>query len=107
MSSGLTYPPGMYADDDELVALCRVVAQHGGYYSPHHRSYGAGALEAYAEMVAVARASGCALHLTHATMNFEPNRGRAGELLAPARRRTGRRRRPHLDTYPYTPAATT
>ena len=107
MSSGLTYPPGMYADDDELVALCRVVAQHGGYYSPHHRSYGAGALEAYAEMVAVASASGCALHLTHATMNFEPNRGRAGELLRLLDDALEAGVDLTLDTYPYTPAATT
>lgn len=27
MSSGLTYTPGMYASDDELVALCRTVAE--------------------------------------------------------------------------------
>ena len=33
MSSGLTYPPGMFADDDELAALCRVVAEYGGYYA--------------------------------------------------------------------------
>ncbi|HWV77450.1 MAG TPA: amidohydrolase family protein, partial [Isoptericola sp.] len=32
MSSGLTYTPGMYADDDELAALLRVVAEHDGYY---------------------------------------------------------------------------
>src|SRR5699024_5404796 len=43
MSSGLTYVPGMFADTEELVALCEVVTAHGGYYSPHQRSYGAGA----------------------------------------------------------------
>lgn len=42
MSSGLTYTPGMYAPDSELTELCRVVAEYGGYYCPHHRSYGAG-----------------------------------------------------------------
>ena len=41
MSSGLTYTPGMYANDAELTELCRVVARYGGYYCPHHRSYGA------------------------------------------------------------------
>ncbi|MGH8967771.1 MAG: amidohydrolase family protein, partial [Actinomycetes bacterium] len=49
MSSGLTYTPGMYADDAELTELCRVVAAHYGYYCPHHRSFGAGALAAYEE----------------------------------------------------------
>ncbi len=48
LSAGLTYTPGMYADNEELLALCRTVAEYGGYFSPHHRSYGAGAMEAYA-----------------------------------------------------------
>ena len=81
MSSGLTYTPGMYADTGELAALCEVVAEFGGFYAPHTRSYGAGALEAYAEMIDLARTTGCALHLTHATMNFGVNRGRAPEFL--------------------------
>lgn len=51
LSSGLTYTPGMYADTAELEALCRVVADAGGYYCPHTRSYGAGALEAYEEVI--------------------------------------------------------
>lgn len=107
MSSGLTYPPGMYADDEELLALLRVVARHGGYYSPHHRSYGAGALEAYAEMIELSRRSGCALHLTHATMNFEPNRGRADELLATIDAALEAGGDITLDSYPYLPGSTT
>ncbi|MFE5307407.1 amidohydrolase family protein [Isoptericola sp. NPDC056605] len=107
MSSGLTYTPGMYADDDELAALLRVVAAHDGYYSPHHRSYGKGALEAYAEMIDLARATGCALHLTHATMNFKPNKGRAGELLALIDTALDDGVDITLDTYPYLPGSTT
>ena len=34
MSSGLTYVPGMFADNDELTQLCEVVRDHGGYYCP-------------------------------------------------------------------------
>ena len=71
MSSGLTYTPGMFAGTDELVELCEVVASYGGYYAPHQRSYGEGALDAYAEMVDVARRSACALHLTHAVSSVE------------------------------------
>lgn len=107
MSSGLTYPPGMFAGDDELASLCRVVADHGGFYSPHHRSYGAGALAAYDEMIRVCRDSGCALHLTHATMNFEPNRGKAGDLLELIDAATAAGTDITLDTYPYLPGATT
>jgi N-acyl-D-amino-acid deacylase len=106
LSSGLTYPPGMYADTDELVALCAVVAEHGGFYAPHHRSYGAGALAAYAEMIMVARRSGCAVHLTHATLNFGVNAGRAGELLAMIDAALAEGLDLTLDTYPYLAGST-
>ncbi|GHG28198.1 N-acyl-D-amino-acid deacylase family protein [Streptomyces zaomyceticus] len=107
MSSGLTYTPGMYAKDAELTELCRVVAGYGGYYCPHHRSYGAGALEAYEEMVRLTREAGCALHLAHATMNFGVNEGRAPELLALLDEALDRGSDISLDTYPYTPGCTT
>jgi N-acyl-D-amino-acid deacylase len=103
MSSGLTYPPGMYADTDELVALCRVVAELGGYYSPHHRGYGAGALDHFAEMIDVSRRSGAPLHLAHATMNFAVNAGRAGEFLSLVDESGCDIT---LDTYPYLAGAT-
>lgn len=107
MSSGLTYTPGMYASGSELTELCRVVASYGGYYCPHHRSYGRGALGAYAEMLALTRDAGCALHLAHATMNFGENEGRAGELLALLDAALADGADLTLDSYPYTPGCTT
>ncbi|GHC66934.1 N-acyl-D-amino-acid deacylase family protein [Streptomyces cinnamoneus] len=107
MSSGLTYTPGAYADDAELTALCRVVARYGGYYCPHHRSYGAGALRAYEEVIALCRTAGCALHLAHAVMNFGVNEGRAPELLALLDAALADGADLTLDTYPYTPGCTT
>ena len=104
LSAGLTYSPGMYAGTDELVALCAVVARRGGFFSPHHRSYGKDSLAAYAEMIAVASASGCALHLAHATLNFPVNAGKAAELLALLDAADCDLT---LDTYPYLPGATT
>lgn len=107
MSSGLTYTPGMYAKDAELTELCRVVAEHGGYYCPHHRSYGAGALAAYEEMVELTRSAGCPLHLAHATMNFGVNKGKAPDLLALLDEALADGADITLDTYPYTPGCTT
>jgi N-acyl-D-amino-acid deacylase len=107
MSSGLTYTPGMYADTDELIELCRVVAGHGGYYSPHHRSYGVGAMEAYEEMIRVSERSGCPLHLAHATLNFSVNAGRAPDLLELIDEASARGVDITLDSYPYLPGATT
>jgi N-acyl-D-amino-acid deacylase len=35
MSSGLVYAPGRFAKTDELVELCRVVAEYNGLYATH------------------------------------------------------------------------
>ncbi|MGH3310147.1 MAG: N-acyl-D-amino-acid deacylase family protein [Streptomyces sp.] len=107
MSSGLTYTPGMYASDAELTELCRTVAAYDGYYCPHHRSYGKGALQAYEEMVTLTREAGCALHLAHATMNFGVNENKAPDLIALLDRALAAGADITLDTYPYTPGCTT
>lgn len=107
MSSGLSYTPGMYAGTDELVELCGVVAEYGGYHSPHQRSYGAGALDGYAEMIEISRRSGCPLHLAHATMNFGVNAGRAAEFLELIDTALTEGCDISLDTYPYLPGSTT
>ncbi len=97
----------MYAGKQELAALCRVVAELGGFYAPHHRSYGKGALEAYGEMIGLSQQTGCALHLAHATMNFPENIGRAAELLALIDAALNEGVDVTLDSYPYLPGATT
>lgn len=107
MSSGLTYVPGMFADNAELTQLCRVVAEYDGYFSPHHRSYGKGAMQAYAEMLELARKTGVRLHLTHATLNFPENAGRADELIAMIDGAIAEGLSITLDTYPYLPGSTT
>ena len=107
MSSGLTYTPGMYADTAELEHLCRIVAERGGYWAPHTRGYGGAALTAYAEALDIGRRTGCAIHLTHATMNFPANRGRAEELLVLVDAAIADGVDVTLDTYPYLPGATT
>ena len=107
MSSGLTYVPGMFASDSEIVELCKVVKEYGGYYCPHTRSYGKGALQAYREMIQIARETGVRLHLTHATMNYEENAGRANELIAMIDEAIAEDLDITLDTYPYLPGSTT
>lgn len=106
LSAGLTYAPGMYADDEELVALCQVLRSFGGYYCPHHRNYGVRALEAYGECIEIARRGGVPLHLAHAHLGFEVNRGRAPELLAMLDEARAEGVDVSLDTYPYLAGAT-
>jgi len=101
LSAGLTYTPASYATDDEVVALCEAVRPFGGYYQPHHRNYGARALEAYAASLEIGRRAGVPVHFTHALLNFPVNRGRAGELLAMIDGARAGGLEVTLDTYPY------
>lgn len=82
LSTGLTYVPAMYSDTDELVALCEVVAEYGGFYCPHHRNYGFDALGGYAECFEIARRSGVALHLAHTHLSFDCNQGKLPALIS-------------------------
>ncbi|KAH9838194.1 N-acyl-D-amino acid deacylase [Teratosphaeria destructans] len=107
MSSGLTYVPGMFADNGELAQLCEILRQYDAYYCPHHRSYGKGAMEAYVEMIELARSTGVRLHLTHATLNFPENASRAEELLVKLDQAIADGVDITLDTYPYLPGSTT
>lgn len=64
-STGLMYAPGSSAGFEELVPLCRIVEARGKLYSTHMRSYAEGLVEAVREQIALARASGCRLQISH------------------------------------------
>ena len=84
LSAGLTYTPGMYADDDELAELCLAMrdVDARAVYCPHHRGYGKGAVEAYGACIEIVRRAGVPLHIPHTSLPFAVNKGRAPELLA-------------------------
>lgn len=82
LSTGLTYPPGSYASRDELVALCKTVADCGGVYVTHVRyDLGDGAFDGFREAIAIGALSGCPVHLSHYATNLAI-RGQAQRMLA-------------------------
>jgi N-acyl-D-amino-acid deacylase len=101
LSTGLTYAPAMFASDDEVVELCRVLRPYNGFYCPHHRNYGMQALEAYYDSIEIGRRAGVPVHLTHCHLGYTVNKGRAPELLAAIDRARADGLEITLDTYPY------
>ncbi len=67
ISTGLDYPPGSYADTNELVALSEESAKYGGFYHTHTRASlrSKGLLAPWEEALEIGRRSGIAIHLTH------------------------------------------
>jgi len=64
LSSGLIYPPGMFADADELAALAAVLPDHA-VYATHMRAEGRQLLDSIDEAVTVARSAGTRLQVSH------------------------------------------
>jgi N-acyl-D-amino-acid deacylase len=66
LSTGLDYIPSRYADTEELIALCREMADHGGVYVTHMRRYDPdGVLESMDEVYRIGREAGVAVHISH------------------------------------------
>lgn len=65
LSSGLIYPPGMYASEAEITSLAAVVARHDGIYTSHMRSEGRNLLESLRETIRVGQETGVRLQVSH------------------------------------------
>ena len=86
MSTGLIYPPCCYADTAELIALGRTLAETGRPLVVHMRSESDRIDAALAEMITVARESGCAVHVSHLKVAGRENWPRAAAVAVPWRR---------------------
>ncbi len=65
LSVGLIYPPGMYSDTAELIALAEIVAATDGLFAAHVRGSSETLAEATAELIAIARATNVRAHHSH------------------------------------------
>lgn len=107
MSSGLIYAPGTYAAQEELTALCRVVAGAGGFYATHMRNEGEHLLKSVDETLAIARGSGVALQMSHHKVLGRRNWGLTEESLSAVDFAIADGLDVTLDQYPYPASSTT
>src|SRR3989440_11802346 len=59
MSTGLVYPPGCFADTEEIAELAGVVARHGGFYASHIRGERETIVDAVKECIDIGERAGC------------------------------------------------
>ncbi len=70
MSTGLVYPPGCYANTDEIITLCRVVSHYNGIYTSHIRGERETILEAVAEAIHIGDEAGVPVQISHNAPKF-------------------------------------
>src|ERR1044071_6342874 len=105
-STGLEYTPGAFANQDELIALCRPLAARRLPYATHMRNEDDTLLEAIEEAIRIARGAGCPLQISHLKTGGPRNWGKIDAVFA----RIASARRAGLDLtfdrYPYVAWAT-
>lgn len=106
VSTGLMYPPGSFAETDELIELTRVVARYGGMYATHMRNEDDQLLDSLREAIRIGQEAGVPVQISHHKAVGKPNWGRVADSLAllSAARESGLEI--DSDVYPYTAFST-
>ncbi len=110
ISTGLIYPPGIYADTEELIALCWPLAKidpNGTcIYTSHMRSEGDRLIESIEETIRIAKESGIRVHISHLKTSGERNWHKIDHALSLIARARDEGYHVTGDRYPYTAAST-
>ncbi len=65
VASSLIYPPGSFADTNELIEISKAAAEYGGIYASHMRSEGDGIFDALDETITIAREARISTEIFH------------------------------------------
>lgn len=82
LSSQVMMPPGSLATTDDIVALAKVAARHGGIYSTHIRNEGDGVFESVKEAIEIGERAQIAIDIIHLKIADQKLWGRMSEIAA-------------------------
>ncbi|MFI6585260.1 amidohydrolase family protein [Embleya sp. NPDC050493] len=106
VGSALIYPPGSYADTDELIAYAHVLARHDALYISHLRNEGDRLLEGVDELLDIARASGARAEIYHLKTAGRENWAKMPAVLDRIEAARAAGVEVTADIYPYTAGST-
>jgi N-acyl-D-aspartate/D-glutamate deacylase len=106
LSTGLTYVPGTYSETEEVIALAKVAAKHGGFYSSHIRDESLGLIEAVSETIEIAEKANITVVLSHHKALGAGMWGASEKTLKMVDSANAAGLDVRLDQYPYTASST-
>lgn len=106
LSLGLIYPPGSYADTEELIEICKVIAEYDGIMMVHMRNEQDKILESLEEMIRVAEESKVRVHISHLKALGPKNWGKVREALNKIEALNKKGMEMNFGQYPYEAACT-
>lgn len=101
LSTGLEYTPSGFAETQELIELCKIVANYGGFYATHIRSEDKAALEAVGEAIHIAETAGLPLQIAHFKAVGKTNWWKLPLMIDLVERAAERGLNVTADRYPY------
>ncbi|MBT5426175.1 MAG: D-aminoacylase, partial [Bacteroidetes bacterium] len=106
LGASLIYAPAFYASTEELIELCKVVAEYDGLYISHLRSEGNALLEAFDEMIRIMKESGVRSEIYHLKAAGKENWHKMDEVIARIEAARENNMGLTADMYTYTAGAT-
>jgi N-acyl-D-aspartate/D-glutamate deacylase len=105
LSSGLIYPPGVFSETDELVALASRLPDNR-IYTTHMRGEGGHLLASIAEALRIGEESGRPVQVSHLKASGRPMWGSMGDAIEMLDAGRSRGLEVRHDVYPYTASST-
>ena len=81
LSSGLIYVPCAYGDTEELIELCKVVAEYDKIFVVHQRSEANEIIDSMKEIIRIGKESGVKIHFSHFKICGKNNWNKVNEIL--------------------------
>jgi len=106
LSTGLFYPPGLYAATEEVVGLARAAAQNGGIYASHIRSESDGLFAAVEEAIEIGAKANARVEISHVKLEGFRNFSGVERLIELIERANADGVQVGCDQYPYTASST-
>ena len=106
LSTGLVYPPGAYAQTDEIVRVAEAIAPRRGLYATHMRNEGNHLVESVAEAIEIGERAGVSVQISHHKAVAQLNWGKVKTTLGMVDAAAARGLDVHSDVYPYTAGST-
>jgi len=102
IGSSLIYAPDSFSTTDELIAMCKVAARHGGMYISHIRNEGENLLGAIQELIQISRTARIPAEIYHLKAGGVSNWSKMDQAIALINRARGDGLRITADVYLYT-----
>ena len=106
LSTGLIYMPCAYAETDELIELCKIVAEFDGVFVVHQRSEADNILSSMEEVIEIGRSSGARIHFSHFKVCGRKNWPLIDRVLELLDKAASEGIRTSFDQYPYVAGST-